>query len=100
MKINFRTHQDQVAWSPINQADVTVRWMGRCELCGSNTYDFVGFDTDPRGPLGMNHTYDPFRAKECGYIGPDVAFCWGCKSNDGDLNKRAFAIAVKKWSKA
>jgi len=62
-------------------------------------YRVDGGDPDPRGPCGTHNSANTAMAIEYDMAGPDVIFCYGCLSNDGELYSSSLNIAKQQWGK-
>jgi hypothetical protein len=95
-KIDFRTSAPQTIWDPWSLCADTLRYMGKCVLCGRRTYAFDSGSNDPRGSLG-DHAADPLVASEYSMVGPDVPACFFCQNDTSKKYERILAIAKRQW---
>lgn len=94
-ELDFTKTNDQIYYCPWRKKERTMRYAGRCAVCGKRTYMFLDGENDPRGPLG-DHANSSIEAPDFEKTGPDIIACFNC-ANDERTYKRLMQIADKKW---
>lgn len=101
LKPDFRTTEDQIYYSQWESRNVTVKFAGKCVVCGNRVYqptDEAGrpYDPDPRGVFGDHHAAAHLVATEYSMTGADVVMCFDC-SNTREKYEQGLAVARGQW---